>query len=137
MNAGIEVKGLNEFTAALKKVDAEFPKALRLAFNEVADDVVSYAQGRLPRKSGKARASVRASSTSKLVRVSGGSARVPYYPWLDFGGKIGGTNRGRPFLKDGRYIYAGYSRQREAIRDKVEQALIEVGKAAGLEVTGG
>ena len=127
----IKIEGLREFTKNLKTLDSELPKAVRMAFNEAADIVVGSARPRIPTKSGKARASVKARSTRTAARVVGGSTRVPYYPWLDFGGHVG-RNRSisRPFLKDGRYIYDAYFREKPRFVEAMEHGLITVAARA-------
>src|SRR5690554_1767237 len=104
----IKVQGLKEFRDALKRLDGDLPKALRQAFNRSAELIVNEARPKVPKLTGRARASVKTRSTQKEVRIVGGSKRVPYYPWLDFGGRI--RNAERPFLKNGRYIYDAYFR---------------------------
>lgn len=131
----IRVEGLREFARNLKKLDADLPKALRVALNEAADIVVKGARPRVPRRSGRAAASIKARSTRTAVRVVGGSNRVPYYPWLDFGGKVGrGKSVSRPFLREGRYIYASYFKHRDELAAGLETALIDAARAAGVEV---
>lgn len=135
MTDAIKIDGLAVFTRNLKKLDSDLPKALRIAFNTAADVVVTDARMNIPTKSGKAKASVVARSTATASRVVGGSKRVPYYPWLDFGGRVG--KRGsvtRPFIKHGRYIYNAYFDNQSRYADLVEKALLDVARAAGVEV---
>ncbi|HEY9416818.1 MAG TPA: HK97 gp10 family phage protein [Pseudonocardia sp.] len=133
MADAIRIQGLNEFVRSLKQLDTDLPKALRVAFNAAGQVIVAEARSKVPSRSGRARASVRAQSTQKAFRISGGSKKVPYYPWLDFGGTtpIGGK---RPFIKDGRYIYAAYFRHRDELAVNLETALIDTARTAGLEV---
>ncbi|MGC4942142.1 HK97 gp10 family phage protein [Kribbella sp. DT2] len=135
MTDAIKVEGLAEFTKNLKKLDSDLPKALRVAFNGCADVVVNDARQKIPTKSGKAKASVKSRSTATASRIVGGSKRVPYYPWLDFGGRVG-KNRSvnRPFIKHGRYIYDAYFDNRARYAELVEQALLDVARQAGIEV---
>lgn len=129
----IKVQGLAEFTRNLRTLDRELPKALRVAFNDAANVVVNDARPRIPSRSGKARASVRAKSTPTASRVSAGGKRVAYFAWLDYGGRRRGAG-GRPYLKEGRYIYAAYYRNKEKYAVFVERALIDVARQAGIEV---
>ncbi|MDX3006740.1 HK97 gp10 family phage protein [Kribbella solani] len=135
MTGAIKVDGLSQFVANLKSMDRELPKALRVAFNGAAEIVVKDARHRVPSKTGKARASVKAKSTQTAVRISGGGNRAPYYPWLDFGGRVG-RNRSvrRTFQKDGRYIYDAYYRNINRFGEVLEQALLDVAAQAGVEV---
>jgi hypothetical protein len=133
----IKIEGLAEFTRNLKRLDTDLPKALRIAFNACADVVVADARGSIPTRSGKAKASVKARSTSTASRIVGGSTKVPYYPWLDFGGHVGRRRSvRRPFLKEGRYIYAAYFDNQARYAELVEQALLDVARQAGVEIDG-
>jgi hypothetical protein len=131
----IRIEGLAQFSKNLRKLDNELPKALRVAMNGAAQIVVDEAVPNIPRKSGRAARSVKARSTRTAVRVAGGGARVPYYPWLDFGGKVGpGKSVSRPFIREGRYLWAGYGRKRDAVDEAVRKALLSVVADAGVEV---
>lgn len=136
MFAPVRVTGLAEFNASLRKLDADLPKALRVALNKAADVVVDAAVPRIPRRTGKARASLRPSSTRTAVRVSAGSSSAPYYPWLDFGGRVGpaGSVR-RPFLKEGRYLYRAYYDNGPEFEKALRLALVDVVRQAGMDVT--
>lgn len=138
MTDPIRVDGLAEFRRNLKKLDGDLPKALRIALNEAADIVVGDARPRVPTRTGRAAASIKARSTQTAVRVVGGSKRVPYYPWLDFGGKVGRRKSvRRAFLKEGRYLYRSYFDNRDEFSKVLTAALIDVARQAGVEVTDG
>lgn len=132
----IRVEGLNQFARALRKLDADAPKGLRLAHNEAATIVVDAARRKMPRRSGRAQAAVKARSTRTATRVSAGSSRAPYVPWLDYGGE--GRKRGRPayrtFEKGGRYVYPAYGEKRGDVQEALERGLLTVVRSAGLEV---
>lgn len=133
----IKVDGLAEFTHNLKKLDSDLPKMVRIALNEAADVIIDYARPRVPKRSGRAARSIRARSTQTVVRVSGGGNRAPYYPWLDFGGRVGrGRSVDRAFFKEGRYLYQGYyvAKRSGDFPDILSKALIAVARKAGLEV---
>ena len=133
----IKIEGLNQFVRDLKGIDAELPKMVRKAFNTSTDLVVDDARPRIPRRSGRARGSVRSRSTQTFARITGGGAKAPHYPWLDFGGRVG--RRGsiqRPFLTEGRYIYRSYyDLQARGEFERVMVAeLLRVVRSAGIEV---
>jgi hypothetical protein len=132
----IRVEGWREFNRKLRVMDANLPKALRLAGNEAAEIVVDWAQPRVPRKSGRAAASVKSRSTRTAARVSGGSKSVPYYAWLDYGGRVG-PNKSveRRFVKEGRFLYPGYAKNAEKVHAVLLAALRKVADDAGLDVT--
>lgn len=119
----IRIDGLRELSRDLKKISADAPKALRVSANRAAELVVDTARGKVPKRSGRAARSIRAASTRTAARVRGGGNRVPYYPWLDYGGE--GRVKGRPaarrFVKEGRYLYPSYY----AVRDQVEKVLAD------------
>lgn len=131
----IKVEGLREFVRDIKKLDSELPKVLRVALNEAADVVVREARPRVPRRSGRAAASLKAKSTRTQVRVSAGGNRVPYYPWLEFGGRVG-RKRGikRPFLKGGRYLFDAYADVQPRFAEVLERSLIDVARETGIEM---
>jgi hypothetical protein len=134
----VRVEGLAQFSRNLRKLDRDLPKALRLANNEAADLVVGETLPAIPQRTGRARRSVRKASTRTAVRVRAGGARAPYYPWLDFGGRVGkGRSVIRPFDKHGRYLYAGYFRLRGSgeFERVLSEALVGVAEQAGIEVT--
>jgi hypothetical protein len=132
----IHVEGLREFSQGLKRLEGDMPKVLRLGLNSVADVVVDVARPRVASRSGRARGSVRAKSTRTAVRIAGGGKRVPYYGWLDYGGRVGrGRSQVRPFKKQGRYLYPAYYATRDEIPRLLEDALVDTARQAGLEVT--
>lgn len=134
----IKIEGLAEFNRNLRKLDADLPKALRLAHNEAAQLIVDYAKPRVARKSGRAAGTVKAKSTRTESRVSGGSKRAPYYPWLDFGGKVGPKRSvHRPFIRQGRYLYPALGANYDRFAELLAEKLIDVARQAGVEVTDG
>lgn len=131
----IRVEGLAEFNKALRKIDSDLPKLIRTAGNDAATVVVDWARPRVPRKTGRAARSLRVASTRTASRVRAGGARVQYYPWLDFGGRVG-RNRSvaRPFHREGRYLWKGLAVNQEKFQQVLSSALNDVVRSAGLEV---
>lgn len=132
----IKIDGLAAFTRNLRKLDSDLPKTLRVAMNDAAQVVVDWAHPRVPRRSGRAARSLRVASTGKAVRVRAGGKRVPYFAWLDFGGegRVKGRPAKRPFKKEGRYLWAGYSTNRSEVQRITERALLDAARSAGVEV---
>lgn len=131
----IKITGLAEFSRNLRKLNSDLPKALRIAHNEAAQLIVDWAQPRIPRRSGRAAGTLKARSTRTESRVQGGSKRVPYYPWLDFGGRVGRRKSvARPFIKQGRYIYPGLSANYGKFAEILTEQLVDVARQAGVEV---
>lgn len=134
--APISITGLREIQAALKQLDGESQKQLRVVLNQAAQAVVGGAARRVPTKTGAARASIRAASGQREAKVSGGSKKVPYYGWIDFGGKVGRDRSvRRPFLQSGRYIYPAYDANKDSIGKALGKALVDLCTNAGLDVS--
>lgn len=136
MTDAVRVDGLTAFSRKLRKLDPEVAKSLRLALNDATDVIVEHAVPRIPKRTGRAARTVKSMSTRTQARVSGGSARAPYYPWLDFGGRVGRKKATkRAFLKKGRYLFAAYHENEDEfvaiLADRLEQAA----RRAGLAVT--
>lgn len=134
----IKVEGLAQFRRDLKKLDADLPKALRVALNEVADIIVADARPDVPRRSGRAASTVRAKSTGTKMRVAGGGRKAPQYPWLDFGGKVGAQRQiKRPYKKGGRFIYPSFHRTRDSgkLQKQLSKSLVKTADSAGIHVT--
>jgi hypothetical protein len=118
-------------------MDSDLPKALRLVLNEAVTTVIDWATPRIPRRTGRAAASVKARSSQRAARVAIGGKRAPYMPWLDFGGegKAKGRPAARPFIKKGRYLYAGLDATHDEVTKIMERGLTELARRAGLEVS--
>jgi hypothetical protein len=134
----IEVRGLREFNRVLRRIDRDAPKGLRLAGNKAAQLVVDTAQPRVPTgpgRGGHAKSSIKAASTRTAARIRAGGKRYPYYPWLDFGGRVG-RNRSvrRPFLKEGRYIWKSYADERARVEGILRDELTDLARSSGAGV---
>lgn len=133
----VRIEGLREFLRDLRKIDRELPKAARKAGNEAAQLIVNDARPRVPigpGRGGHAKDSIRVASTQSAVRIRAGGKKSPYYGWLDFGGRVG-INRSvsRPFIKQGRYIWAAFADRRADVESALVDSLAEVAEAAGME----
>jgi hypothetical protein len=120
----IEIQGLAEFRKGLLAIEADWSatEGLKRVGDEAAQLIVDWVRPRIERKTGTAARSVTASSTQTAARVTGGGKRAPWYPWLDFGGRVGRKRSvHRPFDAGGRYIYPGF----DAVRPEVTKALTE------------
>lgn len=134
----IQIDGLAAFSRALRQIDADAPKELRLIGNTAADVVAGRARSRVARQSGRAQRSIKASSTRTLSRVKGGGPRQPYYPWLDFGGRVGRKRSvKRRFIKSGRYIYPSYAAKRSFIQAQLTIGMTKLAERQGWKVDRG
>ena len=138
----IKIDGLREFQAALKAIDGETQKKLKVVLDEAALAVVGGASRRVPVRTGKARASLRARSSQREAKVLGGGAKVPYYGFLDFGNKPGGgrgavgrrDSNPRRFVTEGRYMYPAFHANRDSIYNALQKSIVKLAEDAGLGV---
>lgn len=130
----IKIEGLTRLNRSLRNISKDAPKQLRLVGNAAAEVVVDDAKPDVPAESGRAARTVRAASTRTAAQVKAGGTRAPYYPWLDFGGRVG-INRSirRTFIKSGRYIYPAYKDNRDVIASKLETGLTDLVRDSGLD----
>lgn len=132
----IKIQGLTQFQRALKQMDGESQKQLRVVFNKAADLIVQEAPRGMPRKTGKAAGSLKARSGQREAVVIGGGKKAPYYPFIDFGGSVGPRKTTkRRFIKSGRYMYPAYSRNTNTIQRILEDGLKELVESAGMKVS--
>lgn len=130
----VEVGGLAQLSRGLKAIDSGAPKELRLALNEAAQLLIDETRPKIPTVTGAARRSLVARSTRTSARISIGGKKAPYVPWLDFGGqgKKPGRPPKRPFIKEGRYVYATLRQIRPKIEAQLEESISRVIANAGL-----
>lgn len=129
----VRVDGLAELLTALRKSDRAIAKDIGRAGKSAADIIAKEAAPHVPRRSGAAQASLRAVVAQGGGAVRGGSARVPYYPWLDFGGAVGrNKSTKRPYIRSGRYIYPALRDRRDDVVSSYEQFVGDVLRDAGL-----
>lgn len=134
----IEVRGIRELNKALKQVDAELPKELRLGFKRISEMVVSSAQGKVPVISGAARSSIKPRAAQKGAGIAFGGTKAPYFPWLNFGGNVGrrkSVHRDR--ITPDRYIYTSINEMGPQIEQEIDLLLKEVIQDAGFDTKGG
>jgi hypothetical protein len=136
MTERIKIDGLRELQKSLRKIDTDLPKRVRLIFNGAAELVIDHARPRIPTRTGSARNSVKARSGQRAVRIAMGGRKAPHMPWLDFGGAVGPQRSvTRPFVRDGRYLYAGLKATHSDVTELMAEGLAALVRDAGLEVT--
>jgi hypothetical protein len=107
------VSGLKEIRRDLISADKRYGPEIRKVLKATAQIVVTDAQSRVPVRSGRAKKSIRPATSGASAAIRGGQKTVPYYGWLDFGGRIRPRKIiiDRPVIKsanglhNGRYIY--------------------------------
>lgn len=131
----IRVEGLRELQAALKNVDGESQKQLRVVLNEAAQVVVSGAQSRAPVRTGAYRSSIKVASGQREAKVKSGSAKVAYAGFIDYGGAVGRRHATkRQFIRSGRCVYPAYSSEKSNILAILNAGLIKLIQDSGLAV---
>lgn len=131
----IRVDGLDQFRKALKALDGNLGKALRVALNDASTFVIEKARPLIPSLTGKARKSLKARSSQNTVRVAVGGKAAPYYPWLDYGGNVGKNDSAhRPFISEGRYLYPTLGENRAAFEKILTDSLRDVARTAGIDM---
>lgn len=88
MIAEVQVTGLRELRSALRQVDRSILPELRDGLKSAVDIIGAEVRATVPKKTGRAAASVRAVASGNTIYLKAGGARVPYYGWLEFGGKL-------------------------------------------------
>lgn len=137
MDEKIRVEGLAQLSRAVRRVDAEAAKQLRLVGNSAASLLIESTRPQIPRKSGRAQSSLKAQSTRTSARVAVGGSKAPYYPWLDFGGqgRIAGRPSKRDFIQGGRYLYPTLAKEGQKIASLLRDGLVATARGAGLDVS--
>lgn len=133
VDAQIKVEGLDDLRKALRKADKSLARDLGQAGKKAADIVAGAARQKIPVRSGRARASLRAAVVSGGGGVKLGGPKAPYASWLDFGGRVG-RNKSviRPFKREGRYIYPSLAEHRDDVIRTYEELVDDVLRNAGL-----
>lgn len=135
MSSPVRVVGLSDFRKGLRNLDRSLPKGVRLALNDAAETLIDATRPKIPRRTGKAAASLRPQSTQTTARIAVGGRKAPYFPWLDFGGRTGRRKATvRPFYKAGRYVYPTLADERDRIERALLAALVGLAESSGVEV---
>lgn len=134
--AEIRVEGLAQLRRALRQAsDTDSLAGVRNALRAGAGTAAANAQGRVPVRTGRARASIRPGVSGNKAFVVGGRASVPYFGWLDFGSRTPRSGRRRsvgPWRGSGRgptggrFLYPAIEATRPQIVRQVADALEEV-----------
>jgi hypothetical protein len=134
----VEVRGIGKFNSGLRRIDRTLPGEMKKEFLELSDYVAGRIRSKVPRRTGRAAASVKPKATTRSAGIAFGGNAAPYYPWLDFGGRVG-RNKSivRPFIKEGRYVYPTLRQERDNIAEAADTAIERVAERAGFKTRGG
>lgn len=136
----IEVTGLKEVSRTLRDLgDKDAAKATRAANKAAADMVVDAALPKVPRKTGRAAASLRATATPQSASVKGGGPQAPYFGAIDYGNVRGsgagvgrGDSGGLAYDRGGRIVYPAVRERQDDIVHRYEKEINDVIRTAGL-----
>ena len=123
----IKVVGLRELRRACSVMDEEMPLYLRDELMRLAEIVVQRTKPKVPEISGAARGSIRAIIGGGGAAVRAGSAAVPYYGWLDFGGRIRHMPHARIHHVMNHYLWRDYYPQGRYLYPTANEAAVEIG----------
>lgn len=140
-SAKIEVHGIKELQASLKRIDTDLPREMKAGFLRVSVRLASTTAGKVPHgATGGAAASVHGVATQRGGAIAVGGRAAPYFPWLDFGGStgrghlpgVGGSGSiKRPIVKEGRYEFPTIREHSDDIRREVEDFMDKLTRRAG------
>ncbi len=140
----IDPASLTAFRNALKGIDTGAPKVLRKGLRQASKIITDEARTRMPRKTGKARSSLKPRASSDKASLEMGGAKAPYFGFLDYGNKVramGGVGRGdsvpRDFKPKGRYVYPAIADKGDAVIQHMDQLFEQLFEQFGLRNEGG
>lgn len=120
----VDVDGLVELRKALRDAGGKaLTKQLQQANKAAAEIVARSARSRVPVRTGRTQAGIRAVATQTAGMVREGGARYPHLPWLDWGGKRPRDRVGRPRIKTGRYLYPALADKRAEVAREYDDAI--------------
>lgn len=136
-DAKVEVRGIVELRKALRDIDKDLAKELGAGLAEAARIVADEARAHVPVRTGRAAASIKVRKQQTGAALAVGGAKAGYYPWLDFGGKVGRRHSvRRPVIPGGRYIYPALRRKDAEVKAKVDEVLERMARLAGFDTEG-
>lgn len=131
----LRIKGMAEFQGALKQMSAETQSRLDEVTGEAAKRVATATRRKVPSVTGAAKGSVGLRTVQGKSTVVTGGTKAPYFPWLDFGGRVGrGGSVVRAFRPGGRYLFPAQRAEYHQVMDVLNAELVMLAEDAGLEV---
>lgn len=108
------------------------PAALRESEHDAAEIVANTARTRVPlgpAVNGHAVTSIQVNKSE----VTGGGPRYPYYPWLEFGGRVGPQGSvQRAWKHSGRYLFPALESNDREIENQMDDAVEDAARRSGL-----
>lgn len=136
-NETIRVHGIADLQRALRQMDKDAPKELAAELATISDFVLQRARAKVPHLTGAARGSMKVKKQQRGAALAVGGTKAEYYPWLDFGGRVG-RNRSvrRDVIPGGRYIYPTVAQHDDEIKRMVDVVLERMARRAGFQTSG-
>lgn len=148
-DVSVKVSGLAAVDRAFRGIDRSLQAELKSELLDVAEGVATDVRSRMPRRKGRAAASVKARASGRRAAIAAGGRAAPYFQWLDFGGSVGRGHRpgvawsgaikrewmGVP-VGEGRYLYPGIRAKRKDIEQGAGDAVLNAAAANGFETRG-
>lgn len=134
VRAGVRIEGMREVRSALRKVDKDLPKTVRIINRHVGETVVlpdARRRARQPRTNLKGNPtnvgsagvdSIRVLAQQRGAQIAAGGARVPYFGGHDWGSK-GTYPQFPPKRKEGYILYPSVEENRAGIVHEYERQL--------------
>lgn len=137
MSASIHVTGLKELQKGLNSLEEKLGPELKRGLDVIAGKVVTVAQSKTARRSGKAASSIKAGSSQRAAVIKVGGQKAPYFPWLEWGGRVGRRKQvKRPFIPEGRTIYPTAADKREELVHDLDELIVRLAGQAGFTASG-
>lgn len=139
-NSGVQIdtREVRDLSRRLRGLSKDAQKDLQKELVKITESLAVHVKTKMPSKSGRARASVKARKVSAGMRLAYGGTKAPHAPWLDFGGSTKVPGAGgrvqRPFIKEGRYVWPTVGERSDEIGRDVEAAMQSVARKHGLDV---
>lgn len=137
----VDRQSIGQLQRALRKAGDDCKEGITAEMRSIADRIVGDAQQRVPWVTGAAAQSLRARGRVGGASMAAGGTAAPYYPWLDFGGRVGRNRsikrewRGRP-NGSGRYIYPAISAHRDETITRLYALVKRTAEAQDIETQG-
>lgn len=137
----VVIEGAQELRAVLRKLaDRDLVLMLRDANRRAADIVVKKAEPHVPVRTGRLKASLRATGSQRFGEARAGSARVPYAAAVHWGRKVGnvgsppGNRQGRNVVKGNPFLWNAIPEAEAQIIGEYTADIRRVIAAIGLKV---
>jgi hypothetical protein len=132
----VRVRGGAKLMAELGVFGRQLPRVVKQAAKEAATPVARQTKAVVPfgpAKGGHVRSSIRVATSRRGVAIRSGGNRFRYYPWLEFGGRVGRRKSvHRERIRAGRYLYPSLVANRAGIERTMNRLIVRAALGSGL-----